>query len=55
MNTKAGSLTIVGTGIKVVAHTTIEAKAHMEQAEKLLFLVADPATSYWLSTLNATA
>lgn len=49
------SLIIVGTGISVVGQTTIEAKAHMEQAEKLLFLVADPATSYWIKTLNSTA
>jgi uncharacterized protein YabN with tetrapyrrole methylase and pyrophosphatase domain len=50
-----GKLTVVGTGIKVVAHTTIEARAHMEQADKLLYLVADPATAYWIKTLNPSA
>lgn len=27
----------------------------MEQAEKLIYLVADPATSYWVRSLNSTA
>ena len=31
------------------------ARAHLEQAEKLLYLVADPATAYWLTTINPTA
>jgi precorrin-3B methylase len=52
---QAGSLTIVGTGIKVAAHVTREARAHIEQAEKLLFLVADPATQYWITRLNPSA
>jgi uncharacterized protein YabN with tetrapyrrole methylase and pyrophosphatase domain len=51
----AGRLTVVGTGIKTVAQTTIEARAHMEQAEKLLYLVADPATAHWVKTLNSSA
>jgi uncharacterized protein YabN with tetrapyrrole methylase and pyrophosphatase domain len=50
-----GRLIVVGTGIKTVAHTTIEARAHMEQAEKLLYLVADPATIHWIRTLNPSA
>jgi uncharacterized protein YabN with tetrapyrrole methylase and pyrophosphatase domain len=52
---KAGTLTVVGTGIKVLAQTTIEARAHIEKADKVLYLVADAATAYWISTLNATA
>ena len=52
---KKGTLTVVGTGIKTVAHCTIESRAHLEQAEKVLFLVADPATAYWIKTLNPTA
>jgi hypothetical protein len=55
MGERSGSLTIVGTGIKAAAHATIEARAQMESAEKLLYLVADPATSYWITTLNPTA
>jgi len=51
---KKGSLTIVGTGISV-GHTTIEARAHMEQAERLVYLVADPVAEYWIKSLNPTA
>ncbi|MBI1923678.1 hypothetical protein HYR99_05455 [Candidatus Poribacteria bacterium] len=50
-----GSLTIVGTGIQLVGHLTLAAKAWIEQADKVLFAVADPATAKWLQTLNPTA
>lgn len=53
--TAPGSLTIVGTGIQAGGQVTVEAQAHMEQADKLLFLVADPATHYWIRKLNPTA
>ena len=52
---RKGTLTVVGTGIKTVSHATIESKAHIEQAEKVLYLVADPATAYWVRSLNPTA
>ena len=51
----SGSLVIVGTGISVAGQVTIEARAHMEQADKLLYLVADPATQYWVRNLNPSA
>lgn len=51
----AGSLIVVGTGIHLVGDLTLAAKAWIEQAEKVLFAVADPATAKWLGTLNATA
>jgi uncharacterized protein YabN with tetrapyrrole methylase and pyrophosphatase domain len=47
-----GSLTVVGTGIRSVAQTTIESKAAMEQADRLLYLVADPITEAWICKLN---
>ena len=50
-----GSLVIVGTGIRSVAQTTIEARNHMEQAEKLFYLVAEPVTEAWIRKLNSTA
>lgn len=50
-----GSLTVVGTGILVAGHTTLEALAQLRCAEKLFYLVADPATQRWLRGLNATA
>lgn len=52
---RTGSLTIVGTGIQSVGHLTLAAKAWIEQADKVLFAVADLVTAKWLRTLNATA
>ena len=52
---KTGSLTIVGTGIQLVSHLTLGAKAWIEQADKVLFALADPVTAKWLKELNPTA
>lgn len=52
---QGGSLTIVGTGIKAIGQTTLEAESCIRQAEKLLFLIADPLTARWLEQLNPTA
>lgn len=52
---ETGSLTVVGTGIQLVGHLTLAAKAWIEQADLVLFAVADPVTAKWLHTLNATA
>jgi uncharacterized protein YabN with tetrapyrrole methylase and pyrophosphatase domain len=52
---KAGSLTVVGVGIKLAAQTSLEAKAHIEAADKVIFLVTDPGTEYWLQSLNPSA
>ncbi len=54
-STKRGSLVVVGTGIKLIAHTTAEALDAIKRAERLFFLVDDPATEEWLRRLNATA
>ncbi len=50
-----GSLVVVGTGISSVAQTTLEARGHMEQADKLLYVVADPVTETWIRRLNLSA
>jgi hypothetical protein len=50
-----GSLTIVGTGIRLAGQTTMEAVAAMERAEKLFYLVTDAATEAWMKQLNPTA
>ena len=52
---KTGSLTIVGTGIQLVSHLPLGAKAWIEQADKVLFALADPVTAKWLKELNITA
>lgn len=50
-----GQLTIVGTGIQVGLDTTIEARFHIESAQKVLYLVADALTAAWIDRLNPTA
>jgi len=52
---RRGSLVVVGTGIKLVGQTTLEALECMQRAEKLLYLVGDPATEEWIRRLNPTA
>jgi Tetrapyrrole (Corrin/Porphyrin) Methylases len=50
-----GRLTLVGTGYTVAAHVTQQALACIRQADRLFYLVPDPATSLWLESLNASA
>jgi rfaE bifunctional protein nucleotidyltransferase chain/domain len=45
---KRGSLIIVGCGIKSVGHITFEAQGWIEQADLVLYCVADPATEIWI-------
>jgi len=52
---KSGSLTIVGTGIQFAGQMTIEARAHIKQAEKVVFLVSDPITADWIKDINPSA
>ena len=52
---QTGSLTIVGSGIKAIGHITLEARAFIEQAEKLFFGVNDPTLAKWLLQANPTA
>lgn len=49
---KQGSLVIVGTGINTLAHCSIEARAYIEQAEKLIVHVPDPLGMSWLRELH---
>ena len=50
---KKGSLTIVGSGIELVRDTTIGARMAIEQADKVLILVTDPASEFWIRKLNS--
>ena len=50
-----GSLVVVGTGIAMAAQTTAEALACMQRAQRLFYLVTDPATEAWIRQLNPTA
>jgi len=49
---KICSLTVVGTGIKVIAQITLEAKANIEQADKVLYLVNTPDLKTWIERQN---
>ena len=48
----AGSLTVVGTGIRMGVHLTPEAQAAIDAADELLHLAADPLTEQWLLGLH---
>jgi uncharacterized protein YabN with tetrapyrrole methylase and pyrophosphatase domain len=52
---RPGSLTIVGTGILVGIQTTLGAKAAIEKADVVLYLVADTATAEWIQRLKPSA
>ena len=50
---KKGSLVIVGSGIKSVAHVTLETKAHIEQSDQVFYVVGNPVISEWIKKLNS--
>ncbi|HEX3128820.1 MAG TPA: SAM-dependent methyltransferase [Thermoanaerobaculia bacterium] len=43
-----GSLVLVGSGIKSLAHMTVEAQAWIRRADVVLYCVSDPATEVWI-------
>ena len=45
---KAGSLTIVGSGIASVAHITLETLSHLKESDVVFYLVGDPATEAFI-------
>jgi uncharacterized protein YabN with tetrapyrrole methylase and pyrophosphatase domain len=53
--TQNGSLVIVGAGIKFLSHLTHEAKAYLEQSEKVFYLLNDPLLKEWVVKLNPAA
>jgi len=53
--TGKGSLVVVGTGIQGIRHATFEVIHEIQNAEKVLYLVADTITAQWLQELNSTA
>lgn len=52
---RGGALTIVGTGIRPGLHTTSEARACIERADKVLYLIAEDAPTAWIHRLNPSA
>jgi hypothetical protein len=49
----AGSLTVVGTGITAGSHLTGEARAALERADRVLYLVSDPISAAVIEGLNS--
>lgn len=45
---KQGSLVLVGSGIKSLAHMTTEAQGWILRADVVLYCVSDPATEFWI-------
>jgi precorrin-2 methylase len=43
-----GRLVVVGSGIRAISQFTLEALAHVDQADRVHYAVADPATEHWL-------
>jgi len=52
---KASSLTVVGSGIKFVSHLTTEARVYIEQSERVLYLINEPAMKEWIKKTNPKA
>src|SRR5258705_5315434 len=52
---QTASLVIVGTGMRAALDTTIESRACIERASKVLYLVADPSAAAWIEQLNPSA
>jgi tetrapyrrole methylase family protein/MazG family protein len=49
------SLVVVGSGIKFMSHLTVESKAYIEQSQKVLYLVNEPAIEEWIHKINPQA
>lgn len=52
---REGKLIVLGTGIKAVCHLTVEAQSHIDRADKVCYLVADPITEKWIRQRNRSA
>lgn len=55
MTTRRGTLTMVGTGLRIAGQVTTEAMTAIVEAEKLFHLIQDQVTHRWLEELNPTA
>lgn len=55
MDYSNGSLVIVGSGIKFMAHLSTEAMAYIKQSDKVLYSVNEPAMESWIEKNNSNA
>lgn len=49
---KNGKLVVIGSGIKSIAHFTLESQAHLQQADIVLYAASDPVTDMWIQKQN---
>src|SRR3990167_8979535 len=49
---KQSSLVVVGSGIKFMSHLQLEPKINIEKAEKVLYLVNEPAIQEWIQRIH---
>ena len=49
---KGNTLIIVGVGIKCISHVTQEVQSCIANADKILYLVNEPAMKLWIQSLN---
>ena len=54
-SSRCGRLVVVGTGIQLSAHMTPLATSHMEQADKVLYLVTDLLAKAWIAANTSSA
>ena len=52
---RAGSLVIVGTGLRAALQTTPESQHEISRAERLFYLISDPLSERWIKSLNPRA
>ena len=52
---KSGRLVVVGSGIRAVSQFTLEAQAHIQQSDVVLYAAADPVTDMWIEKQNPNA
>jgi precorrin-6B methylase 1 len=52
---KNGKLVVIGSGIKSIAHFTLESQAHLQQADIVLYAASDPVTDMWIEQQNPNA
>ncbi|HEV8580339.1 MAG TPA: SAM-dependent methyltransferase [Thermoanaerobaculia bacterium] len=50
-----GRLTVVGTGYNVAGQVTPETLSCLKQADRLFYLLSDPATSSWIKSVSPAA
>lgn len=53
--TSKGCLVVVGTGIQVMTHVTVQTKSFIQQADKVFYAIPDRLGDAWMQELNSTA